>query len=56
MLMGTAGVGLSIGVQAYDLVVFFEFEPVMYAFMDGGWDSSVTAQAAAGQELSLIHI
>ncbi|MED5535263.1 MAG: YSC84-related protein [Pseudomonadota bacterium] len=50
MRMGTAGLGLSIGVQAYDLVVFFEFEPVMYAFMDGGWDSSVTAQAAAGQE------
>jgi len=49
MRMGAGGLGFSIGVQAYDLVIFFEFEPVMHAFMDGGWGSSVSAQAVAGQ-------
>ena len=50
MRMGTGGLGFSIGAQAYDLLAFFESEPAIYAFMNGGWDSSVTAQAAAGQE------
>lgn len=50
MRMGTGGLGLGIGAQTYDLVVFFETEPVLSAFMGGGWDSSATAQAAAGQE------
>jgi len=50
MRMGTGGVGFGIGAQTYDLVILFETEPVLAAFMDGGWDSSATAQAAAGQE------
>lgn len=50
MRMGTGGIGLGIGAQTYDLVIFFETDSVLEGFMDGGWDSSATAQAAAGQE------
>ena len=50
MRMGTGGIGLGIGAQTYDLVIFFETESALEGFMDGGWDSSATAQAAAGQE------
>ena len=50
MRMGTGGIGLGIGAQTYDLVILFETDAVLTAFMDGGWDSSATAQAAAGQE------
>jgi lipid-binding SYLF domain-containing protein len=50
MRMGSGGVGFGIGVQNYDLIVMFEDEPHLMRFMDGGWDSSATAQAAAGQE------
>ncbi len=50
MRMGTGGIGLGIGAQTYDLVIFFESDSILQGFMDGGWDSSATAQAAAGQE------
>jgi lipid-binding SYLF domain-containing protein len=49
MRMGTGGIGIAIGAQTYDLVVFFENQPILEAFMDGGWDTSANAQAAAGQ-------
>jgi len=50
MRMGSGGVGFGIGAQQYDLVIMFEDVPHLERFMDGGWDSSATAQAAAGQE------
>ncbi len=50
MRMGTGGVGFGIGAQTYDLVILFESDAVVLGFMDGSWDSSATAQAAAGQE------
>jgi lipid-binding SYLF domain-containing protein len=50
MRMGTGGIGLGIGAQTYQLVILFETPAVLEQFMDGGWDSSATAQAAAGQE------
>ncbi len=50
MRMGSGGVGFGIGVQQYSLVIMFEDLPHLERFMDGGWDSSATAQAAAGQE------
>ncbi len=50
MRMGSGGVGFGIGAQQYDLVIMFEDLPHLERFMDGGWDSSATAQAAAGQE------
>ncbi len=50
MRMGSGGVGFGIGAQQYALVIMFEDLPHLERFMDGGWDSSATAQAAAGQE------
>jgi lipid-binding SYLF domain-containing protein len=48
--MGMAGVGLGIGGQRYGLVILFETEDRLNKFVAGGWDSSATAEAAAGQE------
>jgi lipid-binding SYLF domain-containing protein len=50
MRMGSGGVGVGLGLQQYDLVIMFEDTAHLGRFMDGGWDSSATAQAAAGQE------
>jgi lipid-binding SYLF domain-containing protein len=50
MRMASGGVGFGLGVQRYDLVLMFEDLPRLEQFMRGGWDSSATAQAAAGQE------
>jgi lipid-binding SYLF domain-containing protein len=50
MRMGMGGVGLGIGGQRYELVVLFETKDRMDKFLAGGWDSSATAEAAAGKE------
>jgi len=50
MRMGTGGVGLGIGGQRYSLVMLFETADRLEKFIAGGWDSSATAEAAAGQE------
>jgi lipid-binding SYLF domain-containing protein len=50
MRMGTGGIGLGIGAQRYNLVILFEDTARLNRFVAGGWDSSATAQAAAGQE------
>src|SRR5512147_1336364 len=50
MRMGLGGVGLGIGGQRYELVVLFENKERMDKFVAGGWDSSATAEAAAGKE------
>ena len=50
MRMGLGGVGLGIGGQRYALVVLFENKARMDKFVAGGWDSSATAEAAAGKE------
>ena len=50
MRMGLGGVGLGIGGQRYGLVVLFENRDRMDKFLAGGWDSSATAEAAAGKE------
>ena len=50
MRMGMGGVGLGIGAQRYALVVIFENRERMEKFVAGGWDSSATAEAAAGKE------
>jgi lipid-binding SYLF domain-containing protein len=50
MRLASGGVGFGLGVQRYDLVIMFENQPRLEQFMGGGWDSSATAQAAAGQE------
>ncbi len=50
MRMGSGGLGFGLGAQQYNLVIMFEDAPHVERFMDGGWDSSATAQAVAGQE------
>jgi lipid-binding SYLF domain-containing protein len=50
MRMGTGGIGLGIGAQRYSLVMLFETDAHLSRFVQGGWDSSATAEAAAGQE------
>jgi lipid-binding SYLF domain-containing protein len=50
MRMGTGGIGLGIGGQRYSLVMLFETPDRLSKFIAGGWDSSATAEAAAGQE------
>lgn len=50
MRMGTGGVGLGIGARRYDLVILFESQPYIDRFVQGGWDASATAQAAAGRD------
>jgi lipid-binding SYLF domain-containing protein len=50
MRMGTGGIGLGIGGQRYGLVILFENQDRLAKFLAGGWDSSATAEAVAGQE------
>jgi lipid-binding SYLF domain-containing protein len=50
MRMGMGGIGLGIGAQRYSLVMLFETASHLDKFVAGGWDSSATAEAAAGQE------
>src|SRR5688572_15848558 len=50
MRMGLASVGLGIGGQRYSLVMLFETDERFERFVAGGWDSSATAEAAAGKE------
>ena len=50
MRMGTGGIGLGIGGQRYNLVILFETADRLAKFVAGGWDSSATAEAVAGQE------
>ena len=50
MRMATGGIGLGIGGQRYNLVVLFEDEALLNRFVEGGWDASTSAQAAAGTD------
>jgi len=50
MRMGMGGIGLGIGGQRYSLVMLFETADRLGKFLAGGWDSSATAEAVAGQD------
>ncbi|MCU0303663.1 MAG: YSC84-related protein [Thermoanaerobaculales bacterium] len=50
MKMGTAGVGLGLGGQSYQVVFFFQDEATFRRFVDKGWKADASAQAAAGTE------
>lgn len=50
MRMGSGGVGIGLGAQRYELIILFEAQPYVDRFIQGGWDASATAQAAAGRE------
>jgi len=49
MRMGAGGLGLGAGVQSYRLVILFETADKLADFVDGGWDTATSAQAAAGK-------
>lgn len=48
MKMGTAGVGLGLGAQKYQVVFLFQDEQTFRNFVDTGWQADATAQATAG--------
>jgi lipid-binding SYLF domain-containing protein len=49
MRMATGGVGLGLGAQTFDLVILFEGQGQIERFVQGGWDATTGAAAAAGQ-------
>jgi lipid-binding SYLF domain-containing protein len=50
MKMASAGVGLGGGIQGYNLIVLFETPAALQSFLDGKWDASASAVAAAGKD------
>ena len=50
MKMGTAGFGLGLGAQKYQVVFLLQDEKTFRNFVDKGWKADATAQAAAGTE------
>lgn len=48
MRMGSAGVGVGLGAQSYNVVFLFEDEPTFRQFVDKGWEAEAQANAAAG--------
>jgi lipid-binding SYLF domain-containing protein len=48
MKMGTAGVGLGLGAQKYQVIFLFQDEKTFRNFVDKGWQADATAQATAG--------
>jgi len=50
MRLITGGIGLGVGAQNYDLIVLFQTDAKLSQFLDGTWDASTSAQAAAGKD------
>ncbi len=50
MKMGTAGIGLGLGGQSYQVVFFFQDEKTYFNFVEKGWKADASAQAAAGKD------
>ncbi len=50
MKMGTGGIGLGIGGQAYQVLFFFQDEKTFFNFVEKGWKADASAQAAAGKD------
>jgi lipid-binding SYLF domain-containing protein len=50
MHLGAAGVGVGGGLENYRMVLLFEDEETYDAFVEGQWDGSISAQAAAGAQ------
>jgi len=48
MKMGTAGIGIGLGGQSYQVVFFFETEKALERFIRKGWQADASANAAAG--------
>jgi lipid-binding SYLF domain-containing protein len=50
MKMGTAGVGVGLGGQSYNVVFLFETREALDRFVEHGWQADTAATAAAGKE------
>jgi len=48
MKMGTAGVGVGLGGQKYQVVFLFQDEQTFRSFVDTGWKADASASATAG--------
>jgi lipid-binding SYLF domain-containing protein len=49
MQMGTAGIGLGLGANSYQVVFFFQDELTFRSFVNQGWQADATASAVAGE-------
>jgi len=49
MKMGTAGIGIGLGVNTYQVVFLFQDSRTFRNFVDRGWQADATASAVAGQ-------
>ena len=49
MKMGTAGIGVGLGVNKYQVVFFFQDSRTFENFVENGWQADATASAVAGQ-------
>ena len=49
MQMGTAGVGIGLGVKTYQVVFLFQYSRTVKNFVDNGWQADATASAVAGE-------
>ena len=49
MKMGTAGVGLGLGVNKYDVIFLFQDSKTFNKFVEKGWQADAGATAAAGK-------
>lgn len=50
MRVGTAGVGLGLGGQKYQVVFLFQDEETFRSFVDKGWQANASASATGGNE------
>jgi lipid-binding SYLF domain-containing protein len=50
MKMGTGGLSFGIGAQKYQVIMFFDTEERLNAFMEKGWKAEGGADASAGTE------
>ncbi len=49
MKMGTAGIGIGLGVNKYQVVFLFQDSRTFKNFVENGWQADATASAVAGQ-------
>jgi len=50
MKMGTAGIGLGLGGQTYQVILFFQDKGTFVNFVENGWQADAGLTAAAGNE------
>ncbi len=49
MKMGTAGIGIGLGVNTYQVVFLFQDSRTFNSFVEKGWQADATASAVAGE-------